>query len=121
MINNRRGSLPPAAHHVLTAVDKLAFAEYREGGDLLAIARGTVTERWLGLTFVETAVEARRRGLARDAIGALARWASHSGGERAFLQVQDDNHAALALYASLGFTTSHCYVRFAARAFQRPD
>jgi N-acetylglutamate synthase len=118
MIKGRRGELPGAASHVLCAVPTLSFAEYREGGPLLAMARGTVTERWLGLTFIETAAEARRRGLAREAVGALARWAAAQGGERAFLQVQDDNTAALALYASLGFTTSHCYVRFAVRADQ---
>lgn len=112
MIKGRRGELPGASAHVLSAVPLLAFAEYREDGALLAMARGTVTKRWLGLTFIETAAQARRRGLAREAIGALARWAVTQGGERAFLQVQDDNTAALALYASLGFTTSHNYTRF---------
>jgi ribosomal protein S18 acetylase RimI-like enzyme len=122
MINDRRGLLPPAARHVLTAVDKVAFVERREDGDLLAIARGTVTERWLGLTFIETAAHARRKGLAREAIGALARWAARNGGERAFLQVQDDNQAALALYASLGFASSHSYQRFRpASAAPSPD
>jgi GNAT superfamily N-acetyltransferase len=112
MIKGRRGVLPGSAAHVLCAVPALSFAEYREDGPLLAMARGTVTRRWLGLTFIETAPQARRRGLAREAIGALARWAAAHGGERAFLQVQDDNAAALDLYASLGFRTSHSYVRF---------
>jgi GNAT superfamily N-acetyltransferase len=112
MIRGRRGGMPPAAEHVLCHVPVLTFAELREGAELLAIARGTVTERWLGLTFIETAAHARRRGLAREAIGALARWASAHGAERVFLQVQDDNTAALALYASLGFTASHNYTRF---------
>lgn len=110
MIKGRRGGLPPSAMHVLCGVPVVTFAE--RGSPPLAIARGTVTERWLGLTFVETATEARRQGLAREAIGALARWGLAQGAQRAFLQVQDDNTAALALYASLGFTTSHNYTRF---------
>lgn len=120
MIHGRRGVLPPSAMHVLCAVPVVAFAE--SGSPLLAMARGTVTNRWLGLTFVETAPQARRQGLAREAIGALARWGAANGAQRAFLQVQDDNHPALALYAGLGFTTSHNYTRFTpASAQPSPD
>ena len=112
MIKGRRGELPASAAHVLTAVPSLAFAGYQENGVLLSMARGTVTRRWLGLTFVDTAVQARRRGLARQAVGAIARWAEPEGATRAFLQVQDDNTAALALYESLGFQAHHRYTRY---------
>ncbi|HCT80224.1 MAG TPA: GNAT family N-acetyltransferase [Micromonosporaceae bacterium] len=112
MIKGRRGGLPASAAHVLTAVPSVAFAGYQEKDVLLAMARGTVTRRWLGLTFVETAPEGRRRGLAREAIGAIARWAEPEGATRAFLQVQDDNSAALALYDSLGFQAHHRYTRY---------
>jgi ribosomal protein S18 acetylase RimI-like enzyme len=115
MIKGRRGALPAAAAHVLTAVPQLAFAGYEEGGLLLGMARGTVTRRWLGLTFIETAPQARRRGLARGAIGSLARWAQERGAIRAFLQVSDNNTAALALYDSLGFRAHHWYTRYTRR------
>jgi ribosomal protein S18 acetylase RimI-like enzyme len=115
MIKGRRGKLPAAAHHVLTAVPQVAFAGYQESGVLLGMARGTVTSRWLGLTFIETAMQARRRGLAREAIGSLARWAQEREATRAFIQVQDDNSVALALYDSLGFRAHHWYTRYTRR------
>lgn len=113
MIAGRRGTLPPAARHVLTNVKTLTFiGHHAETGDLLAMARGTVTNKWLGIFHVETAASARRQGLARAAMGNLARWADKHGARRAYLQVQDDNVPAVALYESLGFKTHHIYTRY---------
>ena len=51
-----------------------------------------------------------------DILGALARWGSAVGADRAYLQVEADNHAALALYAGAGFRLNHRYrYRVAAR------
>jgi N-acetylglutamate synthase len=122
MIAGRRGPLTPAAHHVLTQVPKIVFCGYHERGTLLAMARGTVTgtaQRWLGLFHIETAPQARRRGLARAAVGALARWGEGEGARRAYLQVQDDNHPAVSLYRSLGFAEHHTYTRYRLDAAQR--
>lgn len=115
MLAGRRGALPGAALHVLTAVERVRFFECREGGELLAMARGTVTRRWLNLSFIDVAPHARRRGLARAAVGALARWGQLKGANRAYLQVQEDNTAARALYDSLGFTPHHSYARYRLR------
>jgi GNAT superfamily N-acetyltransferase len=106
----RKGGLPAAARHVLTAVRRLRFAEVYAGGDLLAIARGTVTSNWFGVSLIEVVPEARRRGLARHVVGALARWAGEEGATRAYLQVEERNTAALGLYARLGFTAHHRYL-----------
>ncbi len=111
MLRRSRG-LPPAALHVLTGVESVAFAEYRDGDDLLARARGAVTDGWLGLFSVETAASVRRRGLATVLLGGLARWGATHGARRAFLQVDTTNTKALPLYAKLGFTTHHAYVRY---------
>ncbi|HEX2771036.1 MAG TPA: GNAT family N-acetyltransferase, partial [Micromonosporaceae bacterium] len=104
-------ALPGAALHVLTAVDEVRFAHVYAGGNLLAVARGTVTGhgRWLGLSLIEVAPAARRTGLARHVMGALAHWAAGIGATDAYLQVEQDNKPALALYARLGFTTHHTY------------
>lgn len=115
VITARKGhgssTLPPAARHVLTAVDEVRFAEAYADGTLLAVARGTVTGhgRWLGISLIEVAPQARRTGLARHVIGALARWAAGLGATNAYLQVDERNAPALALYARLGFTTHHTY------------
>lgn len=112
MISGRRGVLPAAAHHVLTQVPTITFIGLSQEAELLAMARGTVTNHWLGIFHVETAPAARRQGLARAAVGSLARWADAHGARRAYLQVQDDNTAAIALYQSLGFTLHHTYTRY---------
>jgi N-acetylglutamate synthase len=109
---DRKGTLPDSARHVLTAVDRVRFAQVYDGGTLLATGRGTVTGagRWLGLSLIEVAPGARRRGLARRVIGTLADWARAEGATRVFLQVEQRNTAAVALYRGLGFTTHHTYL-----------
>ncbi|MEV4492378.1 GNAT family N-acetyltransferase [Micromonospora coxensis] len=108
----RKGGLPDAARHVLTAVDRVRFAQVYADGTLLAMGRGTVTgpNRWLGLSLIEVVPEARRRGLAGQVIRALVEWGRAEGATRAFLQVEQRNTAAVGLYRSLGFTTHHTYL-----------
>lgn len=109
--------LPAAAWHVLTAVDQVRFAHlYADSSDadpqLLGVARGTVTGegRWLGLTLIEVVPAARRQGLAQQLVRALTEWAVGLGASHAFLQVEEHNSGAVALYRRLGFTTHHTYV-----------
>ncbi|MFS8478857.1 MAG: GNAT family N-acetyltransferase [Micromonosporaceae bacterium] len=106
----RKGALPAAARHVLTAVDEVRFAAAHRDGELLGTARGVVTDGWLGISLVGVAPHARRTGLARRMTHALVRWGRELGATRAYLQVEEDNPAAVALYAGLGFTTHHTYV-----------
>jgi RimJ/RimL family protein N-acetyltransferase len=115
-IAQARGAFPPAARHVLTAVPRLVFAEIRDpDGALIARARGTVTDGWLGVFTVATAPAARRTGLATGGMGALCGWASGVGAAHAYLQVADGNTAAQALYERLGFIENHTYFRYRAR------
>ncbi|SCG34079.1 GNAT family N-acetyltransferase [Micromonospora halophytica] len=108
----RKGDLPDAARQVLTAVDRVRFAQVYADGTLLATGRGTVTGqgRWLGLSLIEVAPGARRRGLARQVVRALVEWGRAEGATQAFLQVEQRNTAAVGLYRSLGFTTHHTYL-----------
>lgn len=108
----RKGGLPDAARHVLTAVGRVRFAELRIDGRLLAVGRGTVTGegRWLGVSLLEVLPEARRRGFAVAVVRALARWGADEGATRAFLQVEQSNTGAVELYRRLGFTTHHTYL-----------
>jgi GNAT superfamily N-acetyltransferase len=108
----RKGGLPDAARHVLTAVDQVRFAHVYVDGALVAIGRGTVTGegRWLGLGLIEVLPPARRQGLARRVVDALAGWGMSAGATRAFLQVEQRNTAAVALYRTLGFVTHHTYL-----------
>ncbi|MDG4806091.1 GNAT family N-acetyltransferase [Micromonospora sp. WMMD1120] len=108
----RKGGLPEAARHVLTAVDQVRFAHVYADGTLVAIGRGTVTGqgRWLGLSLIEVLPVARRQGLARRVIHELSAWGVSGGATRTFLQVEQRNEAAVALYRRLGFTTHHTYL-----------
>ncbi|WP_446211290.1 GNAT family N-acetyltransferase [Micromonospora sp. IBSANI012] len=108
----RKGGLPDAARHVLTAVPRVRFAHVYADGTLVAIGRGTVTGRgrWLGLSLIEVVPEARRRGLAGRVVRALVDWGVAEGATHAFLQVEQRNTAAVTLYRRLGFTTHHTYL-----------
>ncbi|SCL65660.1 Acetyltransferase (GNAT) family protein [Micromonospora citrea] len=108
----RKGGLPDAARHVLTAVGQVRFAHVYADGTLVAVGRGTVTGqgRWLGLSLIEVLPEARRQGLAGRIIRALVDWGAATGASHAFLQVEQRNTPAVALYRSLGFTTHHTYL-----------
>ncbi|MET8264344.1 GNAT family N-acetyltransferase [Micromonospora arida] len=108
----RKGGLPDAARHVLTAVDQVRFAHVYAEGTLVAVGRGTVTGqgRWLGLSLIEVLPAARRQGLARRVIHELANWGVSGGATHAFLQVEQRNTAAVALYQRLGLVTHHTYL-----------
>ena len=106
-VAGHKGALPPAAQHVLTAPAAVRFATV--DGDL-AVGRGAVVDGFLHVGLLEVAAEARRRGLARHLTRALAEWAAEERAGTAFLQVEADNSAAIALYTSLGFTHHHTYV-----------
>ncbi|MEW1587508.1 GNAT family N-acetyltransferase [Micromonospora vinacea] len=108
----RKGGLPDAARHVLTAVEQVRFAHVYANGTLVAVGRGTVTGegRWLGLSLIEVLPAARRQGLARRVIHELASWGVSGGATHAFLQVEQRNTAAVALYQGLGLVTHHTYL-----------
>lgn len=109
------GPAPPAALRVLTTAGRVPvrFAHLYDGsGTLIAAGRGTITGdgRWLGLSRMAVATPARRQGLARRVVAALAGWAAQAHATDAFLQVEEDNAAAIGLYAGLGLRTHHTYV-----------
>jgi N-acetylglutamate synthase len=80
-----------------------------EGAAPAAIGRAVVDGRWVCFSAVEVAPEHRRRGLGSAVMAALARAAADEGADLAYLQVESDNPAALAMYGRLGFSTHHRY------------
>jgi GNAT superfamily N-acetyltransferase len=126
-----KGPLPDAARRILTGVPLARYAGvYAADGSPVAVGRGviagrpagsgtvaagdTVTDpaaaRWLGISLVTVDPAYRRRGLGRAIVRALAGWAAEAGAARAYLQVEERNAAAVAMYARLGFSTHHAYV-----------
>ena len=88
---------------------RAAWALVREGGRPVACGCSTAERGWSGLTGIHVHTEARRRGLARDVTQALMSWAGAQGATKTWLQVDQTNSAAIALYTSLGFRTSYTY------------
>lgn len=113
VVSARKSGLPAEAWHVLTTPKAVRFAEVREEGALLALARGAVVEETLHLGLVEVVPAGRRRGLAQRVSRALAAWAEELGATRAVLQVEEVNAPAIRLYERLGFQTHHRYIAFA--------
>ncbi|MCX5248737.1 GNAT family N-acetyltransferase [Streptomyces sp. NBC_00201] len=74
-----------------------------------AIGRCVVDGRWASFAAVEVDPAMRRRGLASTVMAALARRALDEGASAAWLQVEEDNAGARALYAGMGFAAHHAY------------
>lgn len=78
-------------------------------GCIAATAMAVLSESLLGIYGVASAPAWRRQGLARNLIRQLLAWGSGQGARYAYLQVEKDNHAALALYAGMGFEEFYSY------------
>lgn len=76
-------------------------------GNPVGIGFAVVDGTWVGIFGMRTSPEHRRRGIASALVGAIVRAAAELGATAAYLQVEDDNAAAIACYERLGFATSH--------------
>jgi N-acetylglutamate synthase len=106
------GPLPQVGRAILTGVRQPGFAVVRTGGTagaVLAIARASIDDGWIGVTAVEVDPAHRRRGLGAHVMRALLEWAAERGADSAYLQVAVENGPALALYDRLGFSRHHRY------------
>lgn len=80
-----------------------------EGAAPAAIGRCVVDGRWASFAAVEVDPALRRQGLATTVMTALARRALDEGASAAWLQVEEENTGARALYAAMGFAAHHAY------------
>jgi ribosomal protein S18 acetylase RimI-like enzyme len=81
------------------------FAEaHDETGEIASVGFGAIHDRLICLQWVVTDPAQRRKGLSRAALSALLRRGQEAGAAGACLQVVSDNHSAIRLYESLGFT-----------------
>ena len=107
MYGRTAGVDPDVVRGVLAGPDMVALASV--GDPLVAIGRGVVTGKWLGLAAVEVVPEHRGHGIGRQVVDALLAWGSEHGARSVYLQTVPDNPAALALYDPYGFVTHHRY------------
>jgi len=95
----RLSSTPLARHASVASIDGRAVAAGQA-----AIDRGLA-----GIYDMMTATAWRGRGLATLIADALLAWAARQRATHAFLQVNDDNAPALAVYRRFGFATTYAY------------
>jgi len=88
---------------------RAGFALASIDGRPAATGLGVCDQGWLGVFAMATLPEFRRRGAAKALLDGLGRWSRSRGAERAYLQVERDNDAALALYRRDGFREAYGY------------
>jgi GNAT superfamily N-acetyltransferase len=110
------GAVAPEALKVLGGGPSVWFATVPAipGGPPAAIGRCVIDGRWAGFSAVEVDPARRRQGLATAALTALARKALGEGASAAYVQVEEENAGAAALYEGMGFATHHLYHHFRA-------
>jgi N-acetylglutamate synthase len=105
----RGQKLPPVARQLLVSAPVQAFASIRRSRSTVAIGRVAIADGWGGLTAVEVHPAHRRSGLATAITAALAGVAAEHGAGSIYLQVEEQNEPARALYARCGFAEHHGY------------
>ncbi|MGE5104770.1 MAG: GNAT family N-acetyltransferase, partial [Betaproteobacteria bacterium] len=108
-----RGS-PPG--HRAAHLERLAHSPFamhavvvRRDREALACGQVTLDDDLAAIYDMVTAPAARGRGLATRIVRELLQWARQQGATRAFLQVNEDNAPARAVYRKFGFVTSYAY------------
>lgn len=101
--------LPPAALAVLLSAPSQLFASLRRDGHTVATGRLSLAGGWAGITAIEVDPAWRRAGLGTAVTAGLAAQAAARGVQDIFLQVEEDNTAARALYLRCGFKQRHRY------------
>jgi ribosomal protein S18 acetylase RimI-like enzyme len=86
-----------------------AFVSLSVDGAEAAVGLGVVCGSWMGVFCMSTVARFRRMGAASAILRSLAIWGSMHEADQAYLQVRQENAAAIATYARAGFTTAYPY------------
>ena len=81
----------------------------QHNGHVVACGQAAIDDRVAGIYDMATDERFQRQGLATTIVSALLEWAVRNGAAHAFLQVNADNDAALAVYRRYGFETIYTY------------
>jgi len=105
----RGTSLPDSAVAVLENAANVVFASVVDADGQAGVVRGVIADGWLGVTALTVDQTRRRGGVGRHLMGELMQWAADRGANSAYLQVADENAAALGFYDRIGFVRHHPY------------
>jgi len=85
------------------------YAHIKQGDRPVAAGVGAFSHGWASIHGMRTVVSQRGQGLARSILVALAQEAQQRDIKRFFLQVEEENADAIALYKKAGFQTAWRY------------
>ena len=88
---------------------RACFALARRVGEPVGVGLGVHGRGWVGIFSMLTLPEHRGLGVGREILREIAHWAAIRGGNYLYLQVEEENDAAQALYAGSGFETLYRY------------
>lgn len=103
------GPVPEPAPKVLEGAPNAVFASIALDGRTVAVGRGSMTGHWLGVDAIRVNASHRRGGLGTAVVQGLARWSGPHGGRRTYLEVLEENAAAMATYTQLGYREAYRY------------
>lgn len=95
-----------------TLKEKALLASLNHNGQTVACGLGVLIDGHFGLFNLNTHKNFRQQGFATRLIKLMNLWAANKNGTSSYLQVVNDNHAAMSLYKKLGFTTFYQYSYF---------
>ncbi len=81
----------------------------RDAGGVVGLGTVMLDDGLAGIFSMATAPAMRGRGVATAILGQLLAWAWDHGATHAYLQVEANNHRALAVYQRFGFATAYTY------------
>ena len=93
----------------LARAQGLCYASVQRAGETVACGAASYSQGWLGVHGMRTAAAQRGQGLAACVLRAMAQEARQRGIERVFLQVDQHNAPALALYRRAGLALAWGY------------
>jgi N-acetylglutamate synthase len=101
----------------------MQFAAVYGAAHTLAVGAALHSHGWGSVHGLRTALGQRGQGLAAQVLAALAKALAQQGCERVFLQVEEGNAAAQALYQRAGFSTAwrYQYWRLPAEPTAKPE
>ncbi|MCB8837341.1 N-acetyltransferase [Aurantimonas sp. VKM B-3413] len=111
-VHDRPASLRAGLTEILQSIRPPTGLFIRENaaGEAVAVALAIYDNDLAGLLDVAVIDGERRRGTGKDLVRTALRYTAHKGAKTAWVQVEADNAAGLALYGALGFKEAYRYV-----------
>ncbi|HJW42422.1 MAG TPA: GNAT family N-acetyltransferase [Rhizomicrobium sp.] len=89
-----------------------ALVTAEESGNAVACGASVAIGDWASVYVMRTTPSARRRGHGQRVLRGIAQWALSHGASRLYLQVDESNMGAVALYARAGFRVGYRYLHY---------